>query len=345
MPNSRFAFLGVHRLKRKIDQALLMNNVHRVPYYGELWRKSGQDLLFFDPGGIDWEQGKINGLMLKGGRWRKGYVDFPKTVYNRCFPEPRQVIERLSEVVGEENIFNTLTHFDKWEVFQALQGSEVQDYLPPTFVYDQEKLADLLTEYGSIILKPRLGHGGYGVTRVTLLAPDFVLIHSTGFPLPVKGEEFYLPFLLTIAPPEKFIAQVYIDSAFADGGKADVRILMQKNGVGKWEAGGELSRLTSAASLLTNAYNAILSPDEVASREQLEVLYGVSELVAVTLDGKLANLGELGVDFLIDRSGRPWILEVNGKPDKSLFRKLGDEEMLKRVYLNPLKYQQYLLGN
>lgn len=330
---------------RKVERALMMNNVQRVPYYRELWQDKSGDLLFFDPAGIDWEKELITGLELKSGRWRKGYFAFPNTIYNRCFPEPEKVISRLSEIVGSANVFNSLTHFDKWEVYQALQGSEAASYLPQTYKYNEENLPQLLAEHKSLILKPRFGHGGYGVVKVTLLLPNLVTILSYAIPLPVWGEEHYIPFLIAVAPPEKFIAQQYIASANSDNYKADVRILMQKNAKGKWEVGGELSRVALYSNLLTNNYAEILPASDVASPEQLATMHSLSNIVATRLDDSFKNLGELGVDFLMDEAGRPWILEVNGKPDKSLFRKLGDDQMLRRVYLNPLDYQKHLLGN
>ena len=44
------------------------------------------------------------------------------------------------------------------------------------------------------------------------------------------------------------------------------------------------------------------------------------------------------MDFMVDAEGRPWIIEVNGKPDKGLFHEFGDEQMLERIYLTPLTY-------
>jgi len=81
----------------------------------------------------------------------------------------------------------------------------------------------------------------------------------------------------------------------------------------------------------------------VVSRATLDQLHLLGQMVAEVLDRGLGGLGELGVDFLLDQGGQPWILEVNGKPDKGLFWKLGDGRMLKRVYVTPLHYQQHLL--
>ncbi len=337
--------MGGASMYQKADGALMMNAVQRVPYYRRLWRDHGADLLFFDPRGIDWDRRMIEGLLLHNGRWMKGLFPFPQTVYNRCYPEPTAVIGRFQELIGVPRVFNDRTHLDKWEVYEQLQISEVGDYLPSTYRYTQDDLAELLGTHPSFVLKPRLGHGGAGVFKVTLLSPNvLIFVSQLGVPIPLLGQEFYLKLLTEIAPPVSYIAQQYIVSIEQDERKFDVRIVMQKNGRGEWEVGGELSRITRGVNLLTNHYHAIAAPLEVISQELLSTLRAISQVVAETLDGKLATLGEIGVDFLIDEEGRPWILEVNGKPDKGLFRHLDDADTMRRIYLNPLRYQKYLLS-
>jgi hypothetical protein len=182
------------------------------------------------------------------------------------------------------------------------------------------------------------------VIKVTLLSPNVLIMMSqAGWPIPLWDASIFMPLLTAIAPPSRFIAQKYLESMTQGSDKFDIRILMQKNGAGRWEVGGQLSRVGDASNLLTNHYHTILAPSELVSAELLATLQSLSEVVAETLDGTFAILGELGVDFLIDEEGVPWILEVNGKPDKSLFRQLPDEKMLRRVYLNPLDYQRHLL--
>ncbi len=333
----------VSLLGPRIDRALLMNTVQTVPYYSDHWRELAGELLFFDPRGIDWERDRIHGLQLRRGVWRRGEFAFPRTIYNRCFPEPRAVLARLKERVGEGNIFNLRTQLDKWEVYQLLRASPVGGSLPATYLFDPTELPQLLAEHRSLILKPRRGHGGAGVFRLTLLEPELVLASSQGLSLPLWGEAVYPALLAAAAPQGVYLAQAYIDTPVKGGLKFDVRLLLQKDGEGKWQKTGELSRVAPAGRLLTNGYLAVLPAQEVVSGEILEQLAALSRLAAQALDQGMGGLGELGIDFLLDREGRPWILEVNGKPDKGLFWKVGDGQMLKSVYLTPLHYQEYLL--
>lgn len=332
-------------MRRRISKALMMNTVQPVPYYRSLLWDHPEDLLFFEPQGIDWESERVRGLRLHRGQWLRGYFAVPETVYNRCFPQPDAVVEKFTAFLGTEHIFNERTHLDKWEVHQHLRASEVGEYLPATYTYDEDELTKLVADHGALILKPRLSHGGAGVLKITNVSQNVIIVLTQwGLPIPLWDERLHIPFLTALAPPSSCLAQEYIESLKLGQDKFDVRIVMQKNRLGEWDVGGELSRLTEASNLLTNHYYAIVPPRDLLPGHVLATLHSISRVVADTLDKDLAHLGELGVDFLLDEEGKPWILEVNGKPDKSLFRKLNDARVLRRVYLNPLAYQDHLLS-
>lgn len=330
----------------RIKMALMLNEVQKVPYYRILSEIYPFELLFFAPRSINWKSGVISGLRLKNGYWEEGNYLFPKTVYNRCYPHGEETVLRLGDVLGANTIFNSVTQFDKWDLYRYLAANEtLLEHLPKTYAYTQgNSLGYLLQKRKEIILKPRRGFGGLGVLKINKISSDLFTIssHITKGPVPIVGEKFALFFLILLAPPAQFIAQQYIQSLERKGRKFDVRILMQKNLKGEWVVGGALSRISPAKSLLTNDYLRIVDPLLVVEKPLLTRLESLSRLTAKHLNQYFDNLGEIGVDFLIGRGQKPWILEVNGKPDKSLFWQLGNKKMLERIYLNPLNYQRYL---
>jgi len=332
----------------RLKSSLALNTLVKVPYYARLSKRHPFELLFFSPRGINWQMGLINGLRLKGGRWERGNYLFPLTVYNRCYPDSGKTLLGLSELLGEKKVFNSLTQFDKWQVYRALKRhSTLSAYLPKTYCYDNGPcLMRILSRHRAVILKPRLGFGGRGVFLVSKISAELFKVqsHLIRNPLLITGEKFASLLFSLSAPPARFIAQEYIKSLQRNNTNFDVRLLVQKDYRGEWRAEAALSRVCRAGGLLTNDYRQIVEPLQVIEGPLLERLEVLSCLTAEQLAGHFTSLGEIGVDFLIGEDGRPWLLEVNGKPDKSLFWQLKQGDVLERIYLNPLAYQKFLQG-
>ncbi|MNP78274.1 hypothetical protein D3C76_1758460 [compost metagenome] len=52
------------------------------------------------------------------------------------------------------------------------------------------------------------------------------------------------------------------------------------------------------------------------------------------------HLCEVSVDLALDKEGHVWIIEVNGKPQKSLYDEISFQK--KAVYSRPIEYARYL---
>jgi len=57
----------------------------------------------------------------------------------------------------------------------------------------------------------------------------------------------------------------------------------------------------------------------------------------------VGHLGELGIDFVIDPSGHPWLIEVNGKTNKSFFIEDEIPDTCYKLFYNPLAYSRFLI--
>lgn len=324
---------------------LLLDKRQRIPYYATLSRKYGFRMMVFGAEDIQWETGKVQGLLLTRGQWYERTLRLPDAVYNRCYPENTPVIQRL-EVHGRQ-IFNSTTLFDKWDVYEILQDSEIlRPFLPATYKLVFDDLLDLL-EQGTWVIKPRKGQSGRGVYRLELQG-DFVFVTGDlNFPLPIPTKAAAAS-AAVLTNSEPYIVQAYVPGFTSKEGLFDVRLVVQKDKRTKWAITGEISRVAATSGFITNQYKALIHPREILrtlgdrAAAVYEDMRRAALLSAEVLDGPLGHLGELCADFIVDEDGQLWLIEVNGKPDKSLFFEFDDEDMLERVYLTPLMYARTL---
>ena len=145
---------------------------------------------------------------------------------------------------------------------------------------------------------------------------------------------------------EGFVLQPFISFDTLGGYVTDLRMLVQKDSL---ESGGSatLSRIGFQRYYVSNlAWN--VRPGEqvlesVPSTNSFTQLRDIAIAVAAKMEMALGHLGELSVDYGI-AAGRPWIIEVNGMPQKQIFRDIS-VETLERVVRTPLLYAKFLASS
>ncbi|MNY76041.1 hypothetical protein D3C86_2154960 [compost metagenome] len=69
-------------------------------------------------------------------------------------------------------------------------------------------------------------------------------------------------------------------------------------------------------------------------------IYDISLRIAEIIDIETDyHLGEFSVDVALDSEAHPWIIELNGQPQKSLYRGIPNRSI---VYNRPIQYAKYL---
>jgi len=127
--------------------------------------------------------------------------------------------------------------------------------------------------------------------------------------------------------------------------------MVQKNPQGRWETTGLIGRLAHPRKIVTNYHNGgtpmaaekLLAP-HMTDRQFTAFRSTLNQLgldVAAAMERKFPKIKELGIDIGVDKDGKPWILEVNTKPDPFIFRKLPNKTIYRRIYRYAVQYGRF----
>lgn len=122
----------------------------------------------------------------------------------------------------------------------------------------------------------------------------------------------------------------------------DIRVMVQKSPKGAWEATGLVGRLSHPKKIVTNYHSGgtplpvgtLLQPhlNKVGRSRYNQKLSMLGVVIAKHMQKSYPGLKEIGVDIAVDHTMKPWILEVNSRPDPFIFNQLKDKSMYRRIY-------------
>ncbi|WJH37195.1 YheC/YheD family protein [Paenibacillus sp. CC-CFT747] len=93
-----------------------------------------------------------------------------------------------------------------------------------------------------------------------------------------------------------------------------------------------------AAEARGEAADPYLSPSR--KKEQIRELEELGVRVGRRMGSRFPGVKEVGLDVALDGKVRPWILEVNTRPDPYIFRTLKDKEIFRRIYRYAKAYKR-----
>lgn len=334
-------------MTEKVSIGLLTPFFQPIPGYERAAVNLGINLVIVTPNNIHWPTGELTGLVFTDKEWVTQEVPLPSAYYNRYYGPKPKVVSRLELVVGKNKVFNHITRFNKWKIHQILSSSPLKQFLPVSSSYSPEELRRFLDQFGQVIIKPKTGQLG---NRVYLIKKnnntyDF----HQGTKSPVASFHSWQNLLEGISPhvTNSFLLQQFVTLSAVNGRVFDLRILLQKDGQGVWQATGALTRFALRYSYITNLAQAIEPASETLERvfpgqRLMTKLEEISIQAAQLVEQSLGSLGEISVDFGLDQQGRIWIIELNSKPMKNTFSALGDPKLMQTIYEQPLRYALYL---
>ncbi|QQE73553.1 YheC/YheD family protein [Brevibacillus composti] len=333
-------------------------------YYKKLTligRKSGIRVFVFSPREVDFDTRTVNGFEFRDGEWQKRNFPLPAYIYDRCFVGPsyrhyKPFVEKLQNDPAITFLGHGLS--GKWQVHQMLVKSPLlKKWLPPTDLYSFSSLQRTLQAHGSAVIKPIAGTHGIGVVRIDK-SPEGYRVSGRNrenqpFEKACRGQTGLKAFLAGFVGSRSFLVQPYLSLHTRDGTPFDVRVLVQKNGDGQWETTGRAVRLGDKRSITSNLHgggkavslSSFLAnhyPAKTRSKIEQQLDRLVAELPPF-LESEHGRLFELGIDVGIDTEGNVWIIEVNSRPGRTVFKMIDDPQARIHSITQPVRYARYLM--
>lgn len=329
--------------------------------------QQGLEVYVFSPVSVNLENGLVAGYFYEDGRWGRKWFSPPDIIYDRYFSRDRRQLNQKQQTLSllkksHAFIFLTQSLSGKWSVYRTLSRyPHFIPYLPETVKYqDPAGLSEWLNSHRKeAFLKPQMGTQGRRTLHVKMLEAGDE-IHITGragnnnlinrrSPSLKQGLEWIDKFI----GRRPFLIQPYLELSNAEGEPFDIRVLMQKNETGRWENTGMAARVGRKESVTSNLHGGGTAHkalpyliSEFGSHTGRKIATLIQELAAKipeALEAHCGRLAELGIDFGVDRNGKVWILEVNSKPGRTSFVKIGDLRSARKSIQNPMGYARYLL--
>lgn len=229
----------------------------------------------------------------------------------------------------------------KWIKTRIMQRNvKLSKYVPATHPFDRHRLSTMLAQHGMLYVKPDIGSLGIGVIRVEKRSGTYRYQSGTRIYHFPTFDKLYQS-LRHRCGTKRYLIQKGIHVLTHESNPYDFRVMIQRNPSGKWECTGTAARVAHPQKAVTNGSQGgtIYSPYDLlaprigvqATTLLLHEMEKISQLTAGQLSRSYPGMNELGIDIAVDQRLKPWILEVNTRPDPCPFTKLADQTIIRKI--------------
>lgn len=230
----------------------------------------------------------------------------------------------------------------KWTKDRWLhQAPGLRPHLPPTKRFNRQNLNAMIRDYNVVYFKPTTGSGGNSIIRIRKQNRGYqTQLRFTKTTHATKDALFHK--LQKHANRRSYLLQKGIRLATTGGKPFDIRVMMQKTNDGQWINSGTFTKIGKPGVVATN-YNqggkiglltstlagAGYSQEDI--RQMKDRLKQLGKAVGQCFDHHKKGFRELGLDVALDRNRKPWILEVNTRPQFYPLKQMKDKAMYRRI--------------
>lgn len=302
----------------------------------------------FDAVDVDPDQKTVTPATVVDGRWVEcGPEPWPVVIYDRASvldPVFSPAADRVRGLFDRAQIpfVNPLPIIrlaaDKLETYRRMAGGGLA--VPHTGCLGEHTLRAFLARYDHVYIKPRAGSQGTGVIEIVRSSSGRHVIRTLAATFEINGERSARDRIMDLTGEGRTetrdsLVQQGISAEPPDGrrfSRYDLRLLMQKDGKARWFLTGLVARVSQTGGPTANLSNGARSEeaepvlDALYGRTQRkEILRRAAEASFATceiLEEELGPIGELGLDIVPDAAGLPWIIEINAKPGRNVFKRI-----------------------
>lgn len=344
--------------KNKLDDIKFLTRIQQVA------KRMNIDLYVFTPEDVDDVSRKVycHFIDFKQKKWKRMWRDFPDIIFDRCRYQPNKRFELLRKFRAKypQLLYLNRPLSNKWIMYELFQRHpQLRPYLPETKLYN--KLSDvtsLLSRYSSVYVKPVNGTGGRGILKIKKYDSNNYMLEGRSMNRNIIRPSKYSKLRLTNKlnqwnTGKKLLVQQGLDITLANGRVHDYRLLIQKNGQGNWQITGIAGRIGAKSSITSNLHGggrAIaaekLLKQRVRTQAKMNQITKKMEWLAFetvhVVENNYGSICELALDIAMDRKGRLWLLEINPKPAREVFLRIGKKDVYLASIKRPLEYALWM---
>ncbi|UHA72417.1 YheC/YheD family endospore coat-associated protein [Paenibacillus sp. 481] len=334
-----------------------------------LGKQIGLNVFVFTPQDVDESNRRINAMCYhpESDRWHYRWMKFPHMIFDRCRLQNSYRFEQLRKFRAKYNnlLFLNRPLRNKWTIHQVLSTlPSIRQHLPVTRLYTcVQDVQRMIKQEPLVYLKPINGTGGRGILRIERLKSSNQVVYVQGRdqqrriirPQKLTWSQLAIK-LAAWNARERYLVQQGISLNLPNGRVHDYRMLVQKDRYGNWSLTGCAGRIGAEKSITSNlhgggeavAMDVLLNQwiaDYLLIHRVKEEARTLGLEVASYLEEKYDALCEIALDIAIDRSGHVWMLEVNPKPAREVFNRIGDGDTYRAAIMRPLEYALWVYEN
>ena len=293
----------------------------------------------------------LSGLLLEGGNIYSGELGIPSYIFNTAVHSKASSIKKIRQLRGMDRVkvINPINRFNQSVLLDILKTfANPGSYLLPYSNTNRHTASSLAGKYGSFFLLP----------EKSIYHPHAIIVepfenNDSYYTVSVGGNQDQLKrmdldyYIKQVTRGKTYVAYQNVGMLKWQNKPLEARVYAQKGASGYWSVTALVAKLEcfSASSI----YAGSCAPLSSVLTELLLENSGkaIAKLIEYTinsciyLDHYLSDLGNLTFDFILDQSGKPYLMYIGGS-EQNEYLYASDITLWCRYIENSALYLDYI---